>query len=222
MASDILTVTTPMGADPDKGEIPFTTLHEDLDGDGVAERIEIEDVPRLEGSPFREWRVFRKDATSPIAVAAGVEIEIRRSESGASVLVSDEAFWRFAFNGKMYPYGDLVMSRSEHMMIGSQSDRDLIEAHGAPGIFLENIRTITVQIGDQRGKHRVIAGGGHAFMDQETGTYAFVIADRGNRPVLVGRSTGHPWLFRRGSAFTLITDSLYGYQISLIPEGFLS
>lgn len=220
MTSEILTVATPMGVDPDRGPVSYTTLYEDLDGDGVAERIEIEDEPRLKGSPFREWRVYRKDETVPLAVAAGVEIEIRRSGSGAAVLVSDEAFWRIASNGKMYPYADLVMSRSEYMVMGSKEDRDLIDAYGAPGIFLENVRTISVQLSDRRGKHRVIAGGGYAFMDRLTETYAFVIADHNHVPVLASRSTGHPWLFRRGGGFTLITDNRYGFQISLIPEGF--
>lgn len=220
MSSEILTVTTPMGASPDGGPIPFTTFHEDLDGDGVAERIEIEDEPRLEGSPFREWRVFRKDASLPATVSAGVEVEIRRSESGAAVLVSDEAFWRIAENGKMYPYGDLVLSQSKFMMMGTEQDRDLLDTYGAPGIFRENVRTIAVSLGGGRAKHRVMAGGGHAFMDEETGTFAFVISDHDHNPLVVSRSAGHPWLFRRGEGFTMITDNLYGFQISLIPGGF--
>lgn len=221
MASDILTVTTPMGSDPDKGEIPFTTLHEDLDGDGVEERIEIEDVPRLEGSPFREWRVFRKDASIPATVSAGVEVGIRLSESGAPVLVSDEAFWRFAFNGKMYPYGDLVLSKSKFMIMGTKADRDLLDAYGATGIFLENVRTIEVALGSGRGKHRVITCGGYAFMNKDTNTFPYIITDHRMNVKLAGNSTAHPWLFRNGDGFTLISDDAFGFQMTLLPGGVL-
>lgn len=221
MSLEILTVTTPMGADPERPEIPYVTLSEDLDGDGVPERVEVETEPRLSGSPFREWRVFRDGGAGPIAVVAGVEVGIRHAESGAPVLVSDGAFWRVAPNGLMYPYGDLVLSRSMFTIKGTEADRELLDRYGAEGIFRDNVRTITVPLGQGRSEHRVIAGGGFAFADPEDGTALFIIATSDHVPVLVGRSMSHPWLFRNGAGFTLISDSLFGYQISLIPEGVL-
>lgn len=221
MAAEMLSVTTPMGADPNRGPIPFTALHEDLDGDGVPERIEIEDEPRLSGSPFREWRVYRRDGTVPITVAAGVEIGVRYSESGAPVLVSDEAFWRFAVDGRMYPYGDLVLTQAKFMMMGTREDRDLLDAYGAPGVFLDNVRTIAVALGGGRGKHRVITCGGYAFMNKETTTFPFIITDHLMNVKVAGNSIVHPWLFRNGSGFTLISDDIFGHQITILPEGAL-
>lgn len=221
MTVDILSVTTPMGVDPEMGAVPFTALYEDLDGDGLPERIEIEDVPRLSGSPFREWRVYRGNGSVPAVVAAGVEIGVRHSSSGAPVLVSDESFWRFAPDGRMYPYGDLVLSRAKFMAMGTREDRDLLDAHGAPRVFLENVRTITVKLGQGRGDHRVITCGGYAFMNRETHTFPFVIADPKGNVRVAGNSIAHPWLFRNADGFTLISDDVFGHQITLLPEGAL-
>ena len=219
MTPEILTVNTPLGADPEKGEIPFDLILADLDGDGVEERVEIETVPRIDGSPFREWRVLREDRKL-IGVAAGVDVSVQQTESGLPVLVSDGAFWRGTHLGAVMPYGDLVLSRSDYMVMGTERDRQLLDENGSPGIFRQNVRTIPVQLSPGRGAHRVIAGGGFAFMDPETDTAAFVISDPEDRPVILGRSGGHPWLFRREGGFTLISDNAFGFQISLIPEGF--
>jgi len=221
MSPEIVTINTPMGVDHQRGDIPYETLYADLDGDGVDERVEVETAPRLEGVAFREWRVFREGATTPVGIAAGIDISIRQTQSGAPVLVSDGALWRIAENEKMYPYSDLVMSRSDFVVMGTKEDQHLLHTYGATGIFRENVRTIAIQIGSGRGQHRVIAGGGFAFMDEQTETFLFIISDPQHNPLIIGRSASHPWLFRTPGGFTMISESIYGHQISLIPEGIL-
>ena len=219
MTPDVLTVNTPLGADPERGDIPFDLILADLDGDGVEERIEIETIPRINGSPFREWRVLRAGGEL-IGLAAGVDVSIQHTETGLAVLVSDGAFWRVAHTGALLPYGDLVLGRSDYMTMGTERERQLLEENGAPGIFRQNVRTIPVQLRPGRGAHRVIAGGGFAFTDPDSQTVAFAIVDPEDRPVILGRSGSHPWLFRREGGFTLISDNAFGFQISLIPEGY--
>lgn len=221
MSSGILTINTPMDTNWEQTGAPFETLEGDLDGDGEPERVEVEVEPRLQGSPFREWRVYKGVDPTPVLSAAGVEISINRAEDGSQVLVSDQSYWRIAQNGKMYPYGDLVMSRSELAVLGTKEDRDLLDLYGATGMFQDNVRTILVQLGESRARHRVIFGGGQAFADQEDGTAPFVVTDAGFKPLIIGRSMSHPWLFHNRSGFTMITESLYGFQISLVPEGVL-
>lgn len=221
MSREVLTVTVPMGADPDRGEVPYEVFEADLDGDGVAERVEIETAPRISGSPFREWRVFHEGRDAPIGVAAGVEVEVVSSASGASAIRSDGAFWTLRPPFGLLPYGDLLAPRTAYMRQGTEADRRALQENGAPGIFRENVQVITINLTGGRTAHRVLAGSGFAFMDEASETSPFLITTWDGRPLFAGWSGAHPWLFRNGSGFTVIGKNRFGFQISILPEGVL-
>lgn len=221
MSFDILTVTTPMGADPEHGPIPYESLFADLDGDGVDERVEIETAPRLPGSPFREWRVYREGGVAPVGVLAGTEIAVVSAVSGAAAVRSDGAFWTMTGRFGISPYGDLLAPRTSFMGQGTEADQRALQENGAPGIFRENVQVITVSLNGDRRSHRVLAGSGFAFMDEASETSPFLITTADNRPLFGGWSGAHPWLFRHGPGYTVIAKNRFGFQISILPEGVL-
>lgn len=221
MARDILTVTTPMGADPDRGEIPYEVFMADLDGDGFEERVEIETVPRLSGSPFREWRVFHEGRDAPIGVAAGIDVAVTSAGSGASAIRSDGAFWTLKPPFGLVPYGDLLAPRTAFMRQGTEEDLRVLQQNGAPGIFRENVQVITINLSEGRAAHRVLAGSGFAFMDEASETSPFLITTALNEPLFGGWSGAHPWLFRNGAGYTVVAKNRFGFQISILPEGVL-
>lgn len=221
MSREILTVTTPMGADPDRGEVPYDVFHADLDGDGVNEIIQLETKPRLAGSPFREWRVFHEGRGAPIGVSAGIDVQVVNSPSGASAIRSDGAFWTLKPPFGLIPYGDLTAPRTAFMHQGTEADRKALQENGAPGIFRENVQVITVNLKGGRRAHRVLAGSGFAFMDEASETSPFLITSWDNRPLFGGWSAAHPWVYRNGSGFTVVAQHRFGFQISILPEGVL-
>jgi len=220
MSPEILTATTPLGAGPNGEAVPFDVLEADLDGDGVAERVEIETRPRLLGSPFREWRVLRADGAL-IGVAAGVEVAVERSGAGAALIRSDGAFWTLRPHFGLLPYGDLIEPRTPFMRTGTKEDQRALQANGAPGIFQDNVQVITIDLVGGREAHRVLAGSGFAFMDEASETSPFLITTADHRPLFGGWSGAHPWLFRNGTGFTVVAKSRFGFQISILPEGVL-
>lgn len=221
MSREILTVTTPMGADPDRGEVPYEVFQADLDGDGVNEIVQVETEPRLSGSPFREWRVFHEGRDAPIGIAAGVDVQVVRSPSGASAIRSDGAFWTLKPPFGLIPYGDLLAPRTAFMRQGTEEDRRVLQQNGAPGIFRENVQVITINLNGDRAAHRVLAGSGFAFMDEASETSPFLITTSRSEPLFGGWSGAHPWLFRNGAGYTVIAKNRFGFQISILPEGVL-
>jgi len=221
MGPDILTVTTPMGAEPDRGDIPFETIFADLDGDGTEERVEIETAPRLSSGPFREWRVFRDGSSVPVGVCAGTDVTVVAAESGAALIRSDGAFWTLNPQFGLIPYGDLLAPRTAYMHQGTREDQRALQENGAPGIFRENVQVITIGLDGSRRAHRVLAGSGFAFMDEASETSPFLITSADHTPLFGGWSGAHPWLFRNGGGFTVVSRSRFGFQISILPEGTL-
>lgn len=218
MASEILTVTTPMLANVDVGQIPFETILADLDGDGSSERVEIDTSPRIEGSPFREWRVYRDDLL--VHACAGIDVAVLQAQDGNEVIVSDGAFWTFATPTLFMPYGDMIFERIKYLSMGTDQDRDILDKFGLEGIFRDNVRVITIGLPKSAGLYRVIRGGGYAFMDQDSETSMFVITDFDHNPVFSGWARSYPWIFVNKEGLTLISDSIFGYQISIIRGGF--
>jgi hypothetical protein len=220
MSSEILTISTPLPPPSEAGAVSTMDVFEaDLDGDGGLERVEIDDMALPGRGPFREWRVFRD--TRLVHSGAGVEIAIRRAGNGRNLIVSDGAIWSLTDRFGMIPSGDLLDGRSKFMHSGTGSDRDAMDAAGAAGIFRENVQVITVNLTGSRHPHRVLAGAGFAFMDEATDTALFLITTHDHRPLISGRSTSHPWIFRNRNGFTLVGKDRFGFQISLLPEGVL-
>lgn len=220
MSSDILTISTPLSPPTEADAVSTMDVFEaDLDGDGVIERIEIDDMALPGRGPFREWRVFRD--TRLLHSGAGVDIAVRRAADGRSLIVSDGAFWSLTDRFGMVPSGDLLTPRTRFMQRGTQADRDALRAAGAEGIFQDNVMVITVDLNGTRHPYRVLAGAGFAFMDEATETALFLITTHDNRPLLSGRSGAHPWVFRNGDGFTVVGHDRFGFQISLLPEGVL-
>lgn len=217
MASEILTVTTPMLANVDVGQIPFETILADLDGDGSSERVEIDTSPRIEGSPFREWRVYRDDLL--VHACAGIDVAVLQAQDGKEVIVSDGAFWTFATPTLFMPYGDMISERTKYLSMGTDQDRDVLDDFGLKGIFRDNVRVFTLRLSKGDGLHRVITGGGYAFMDRDSETSMFVITDSDHTPLFSGWARTSPWIFRNKEGLTLISDSIFGYQISIIQGG---
>lgn len=221
MSPDILTVTVPMGADPERGAPPHESFVADLDGDGAGERIEIETEPRLSGSPFREWRVYHEGHAVPVGVSAGIDVAVVSAASGAATIRSDGAFWTLRSPFGLVPYGDLLAPRTAFMHQGTEADRRVLQENGAPGIFRENVQVITINLTGGRAAHRVIAGSGFAFMDEASETSPFVITTADHRPLFGGWSGAHPWVFRNGAGFTVVSKNRFGFQISLLSKGVL-
>lgn len=221
MSPGILTVTTPMGVDPEKGDIPYESFLADLDGDGIDERVEIETGPRISGSPFREWRVYREGLSAPIGVSAGIEVDLVSADSGAASIRSDGGFWTLRERFGLLPYGDLLAPRTSYMHQGSEADQRALQENGAPGIFRENVQVITMSLNGDRKAHRVLAGSGFAFMDEASETSPFLITTSDSKPLFGGWSGAHPWLFRNGAGFTVVAQNRFGFQISILPEGVL-
>ena len=222
MSPDILSVTIPMIPDRDVTQIPFDTLETDLDGDGAPERVEIDTLPRITGSPFREWRVYRGMDPTPIGVGAGIEVRVGTAQGGRGAIVSDGAFWTLDERFGVLPYGDLLTPRTRFMQTGVKEDQEALQSFGVEGIFRENIHTITLNLQEDpllRGEHRVIAGSGFAFMDEATESSPFLITTPDRRPIFGGWSGAHPWLYRNGENITVVAKNRYGFQVSIIPGG---
>ncbi|PTX52485.1 hypothetical protein IQ03_01262 [Gemmobacter caeni] len=220
MSPEILTISTPLSPPSDAGAAStMQTIETDLDGDGVLERVEIDDMALPGRGPFREWRVIRGGRV--IHSCAGVDITVRNAADGRAVIVSDGGLWHLSERFGMIPYGDLLSARTQFMQMGTAEDRDALDAAGATGIFRENVQVITADLTGARHPHRVLAGSGFAFMDEETDTALFLITTHDHRPLLSGRSAAHPWVFRNRDGFTVIGQDRFGFQISLLPEGVL-
>ena len=220
MSPEILTISTPLPPPSEAGAASTTQFVEvDLDGDGVLERVEIDDMALPGHGPFREWRVLRDGQV--IHAGAGVDIRLSSAPDGRGLIVSDGAFWSLSERFGLIPQGDLLSPRTKFMQMGTEADRDALRAAGAEGIFRENVQVITVNLTGSRHPHRVLAGAGFAFMDEATETALFLITTHDHRPLLSGRSAAHPWVFRNQDGFTVIGQDRFGFQISLVPEGVL-
>jgi hypothetical protein len=219
MSSEILSVTIPMGADRDVSTIPVETFEADLNGNGSPERVEVDTLPRLTGSPFREWRVYRDGSDTPVGVGAGISVEIGASSGGRFGLVSDGAYWTLHERFGLIPYGDLLAPRTRFMETGDRDDQGALQGFGVNGIFRENVHTITVGLRETRAPHRVISGSGFAFMDEASEASPFLITTPDRKPIFGGWSGAHPWMYRNGDAFTVVSKNRFGFQVSIIPGG---